>query len=292
MQRAGSAPDTPPTIGGYRLEGLIGSGSVGEVHRAIAIATGAAVALKLVPLGDGERQQRFVAETGAVQRLQHPDIVRLFDAGVAGNRGWIAMDLLGGCNLERYTRAARLLPEPVVLELVARIARALGYAHSQGIVHRDVKPANVIVDWAADRLTLTDFGVAHIADGERTRTGIVLGTPAYMAPEQLSGAPASAAGDLYALGVLLFELLSGRRPHEASTMGELLRRVATEAAPDLRELRPDLPPALAAEVAALLAKSPVERGGNVAALANRLHALRQSLSAPTPGGAGGPKSRA
>ena len=298
MQRAAgpgaSAPTTAagPVPAGYRLEGLIGAGAVGEVHRATALATGAAVALKIVPLGDAARggtpPQRFVAEVGAAQRLQHPDIVRLLDAGTTGPRGWIAMELLAGCNLERYTRPARLLPEPVVLDLVIRVAQALAHAHSQGVVHRDVKPANVIVDWAAGRVTLTDFGVAHLADGERTRTGIVLGTPAYMAPEQLAGASASAAGDLYALGVLLFELLCGRRPHEATTMGELLRRVASEAAPDLRLLRPDLPAALAAEVATLLAKAPAARGSSAPALAGRLQALR----AAWPPAGGGPKSRA
>jgi eukaryotic-like serine/threonine-protein kinase len=190
------------------------------------------------------------------------------------------MELLGGCDLERYTRPARLLPEPVVLRLAERMARALGYAHSRGVVHRDVKPANVIVDWSSHRVTLTDFGIARAAGAESTRTGLVLGSPVYMSPEQLAGAPADARGDLYALGVMLFQLLSGRLPHESHSLGDLLRQVAHETAPDLRQIRPELPAALAALVASLLAKAPGARARNAELVANTLAAL--AAPAPTP----------
>jgi serine/threonine-protein kinase len=146
----------------------------------------------------------------------------------------------------------------------------------------------VIVDWASDRLTLTDFGVAHLADGERTATGVVLGSPGYMAPEQLAGAPAAPSGDLYALGVLLFELLAGRRPHDAPSMGELLRRVATEAAPALTQFRPGLPPAFDRLVAALLAKSSAGRPTDAGEVGSTLAAIAERL---LPQG-DGPKSRA
>ncbi len=283
-----------PVVGGYRLAELIGRGSIGDVHLAVEPITGHQVALKLLrPHTDAngeERAQsrrRFLAEAETARRLSHPDIVRVLASGDDAGTAWMAMELLGGCDLERYTRPARLLPEPVALRLVERLARALAYAHGRGVVHRDVKPANVIVDWAAGRVTLTDFGLARAAGAESTRTGIVLGTPVYMAPEQLAGAPADARGDLYALGVMLFQLLAGRLPHESHSLGDLLRQVAHDVAPDLGQLRPDLPPALARLVAGLLAKPPGARAHDAAAVADALAMLGAAL----PASPRGPMSR-
>ena len=285
-----------PAISGYRLLGLIGRGAIGEVHLAIDPTSSARVALKTMRLAGhaediGEARRSFLAEAGAARGLVHPGIVHVLAAGESVGLAWIAMELLAGCDLVRYTRAARLLPEPVALRVAERVALALVYAHGRGVVHRDIKPANVMVDWAADRVTLTDFGIARLADAERTRTGVVLGTPAYMAPEQLAGAAADASGDLYALGVMLFELLTGRRPHEGASMGELLRKVASEPAPDLRSLRPELPPAWAELLAKVLAKRPSERPADAAALAEALKGLREGAEAGAAGVAKGPKSR-
>ncbi|MDE2397564.1 MAG: serine/threonine protein kinase [Burkholderiales bacterium] len=286
--------DSAPVVAGYRLEGLIGSGSHGEVYCAIDPRTGGRVALKLLhAVTEGgaaaeDRYRSFEAEAASARRLVHPDIVRVHAAGESDGKPWIAMELLPGCDLVRYTRPARLLPEAVVLRLAARVADALAHAHELGVIHRDVKPANVMVDWASDRVTLTDFGIARLADGERTRTGVVLGTPAYMAPEQLAGAPADASGDLYALGVMLFQLLAGRLPHEGDTMGALLHRIATEPAPDLATLRPGLDTDIAALVAALLAKSAARRPPGAAAVAARLRELEARLEA----GGGGRTRRA
>ena len=276
-----------PSVGPYRLLRLIGRGAVGEVHAALDARDGRQVALKLVPLGRAgdrdadERRRRFLAEAALTRRLVHPHIVAVHAAGIESDRGWIAMELLAGCDLERYTAAARLLPEPEVLRIGACVALALAHAHAHGVLHRDVKPGNVIVDWPTRRVTLTDFGAARLADAESTRTGVIVGTPDYMAPEQLAGRPCDARTDLYALGVVLYQLLSGRLPHDAPTMGELLRRVATEPAPDLRALRPELPPALAGLVAELLERDPERRPASAAAVAERLAALgAASASAP------------
>jgi serine/threonine protein kinase len=145
-------------------------------------------------------------------------------------------------------------------------------------VHRDIKPANVLVDLPAGSLRITDFGVAHLADAERTRTGLVLGSPAYLAPEQLAGGAAAPAGDLYALGVTLFQLLTGRLPFDAASMGELLRQVASAPPPPLAVLRPELPPTLARPLGALLdrllAKQPGQRPAGAEVVADALARLR------------------
>lgn len=281
---------------GCRVIRPLARGAAGVLYAALDLAHGEGRALKVMaPLPGlgaqdaGEAAQRFAREAGAAARLQHPDIVRVHAAGTEGGLSWLLMDLLGGCDLERYTRAPRLLPEPVVLRVAARIAGALGHAHAQGVVHRDLKPANVMVDWAADRVTLTDFGLARLADAEATRTGLVLGSPSYMAPELLAGQGADARSDLYALGVLLFQLLTGTLPFDAPTLGELLRQVAGTPAPDLRQRWPGAaaPPAgesaaamaaVAALVAQLLDKQPARRPADATALAAALAAAAARLA--------------
>ena len=275
-------PATKETaFGPYRLLRPIGRGSMGTVHLAVDRRDGRPVALKAMSLGsdvtDAELahlRQRFLGEVEAARRLSHPDIVNVYEAGETAGSAWLAMELLRGCDLGRYTHMSRLLPEPLVLQLTERLARALAHAHAQGVVHRDIKPGNVMLDLPTGQLKLTDFGVAGLADMSRTRTGIVLGTPFYMAPEQLAGAGADARSDLYALGVLLFQLLTGRLPHEQSSLGELLRAVASEPAPDVRTLRPALAPDLAELVARTLHKQPAGRPADALALAQALSALQ------------------
>jgi serine/threonine-protein kinase len=266
-------------VAGYRLLRELGRGAHGVVWLAAPADGSLPVALKLSTLpggGDADAlaaRAAFLDSAASARQLRHAGIVALLQAGVEGDTGWLAMEAVPGTDLGRYTVPSRLLPEPLVLRVAERIAEALAYAHMHGVVHRDLKPANVLVHWPSDSIKLADFGLARSGDAARTATGLVLGTPAYMAPEQLAGNLPTPRTDLYALGALLFQLLLGRLPHEAASMGELLRRVAREPAPALRSLRPELPAALESLVAELLHKSPARRPADAQALAARLRTL-------------------
>ncbi len=200
------------------------------------------------------------------------------------------MELVAGTDLSRYTRPSHLLPERLVARLGARVALALNHAHRQGVVHRDVKPANILVDWPNDIVKLADFGIARWAGEPRTRSGQALGSPDYMAPEQLAGSEVGPAADIYSLGVTLFELLCGRRPHATQSLGALLRAVAHEAPPHLRSLRPDLPELLCQTVMSALAKVPAQRPADAAVVGGRAGAVESRAArdarvrSPTPGG--------
>jgi eukaryotic-like serine/threonine-protein kinase len=290
-----------PLQEGQRFAGCIvarrlGRGAGSVVYAAFDDRTETWCALKLLlpaagadPALAAEARVRLLREQATASRLQHPGIVRLRDCGESGGLAWLTMELLPGTDLTRYTQPARRLPVQVVARLGARIADALAHAHAAGIVHRDLKPANVMVDWSSDRVVITDFGLARGSDAEGTRTGLVLGSPGYMAPELLAGQAPDARSDLYALGVLLFQLLASRLPFEATGLGALLRQVAQTPPPDLTELMPPphdpLLPDLAGLVARLLAKAPDQRPVDAGNVALALHQLG-SLSTP------GPKSRA
>jgi eukaryotic-like serine/threonine-protein kinase len=281
------ADDAPAAIGGrYRLRALLGRGAVAAVYLADDCRTGTVVALKLMPLAADwspqvrdEWRERIAREVTAASRLRHPDIVAMFDAGIDPGQAWLALEYVGGVDLSRYTQPQRLLPEPLVLRLGARIARALAHAHRRGIVHRDLKPGNVLVNLPQGVLKLADFGIARLHDAAATRTGMTLGTPAYMAPELLHGEAATPAADTYALGVLLYELLSGRRPREAATLGELLRAVAQDDPVDLGALRPDLPGGVADAVHDALRRVPGARPADLDAYARELDRLAQAWTA-------------
>jgi serine/threonine protein kinase len=285
-QAAIQAGDDDPALvaGRYQLHGRLGRGAGAAVHSATDLKTGASVAIKLLALPPGlpaaERQEwlnRLQKEAELARRLEHPHIVAVLATGLSADRAWLVMEKVNGLDLSRYTPRTRLLPEPLVLEIGAKVASALAHAHSLGIVHRDLKPANVLVNLGQGQVKLADFGVAKSPDPSQTQTGVTLGTPAYMAPELLIGEEASPASDAYALGVMLFELLTGRRPHEADTMGELLQAVARAAPARLDMLRPDLPRAAITAVEQLLAREPAARPADLGAWARQVAALAQLM---------------
>ena len=280
--------DVPPaTLGRYRIDSEIGRGSMGAVYLGRDPQIGRPVAIKTLALGRefaadklGEARERFFREAEMAGRLQHPDIVTIFDAGEAGDLAWIAMEYVRGEDLQRYTVPGQLLPVSQVLEIGARVAEALAYAHSQGVVHRDIKPANVMVDLEGGQVRVMDFGVARMDDATRTRTGVVLGTPSFMAPEQMAGRRTDGRGDLYSLGVSLYQLLTGSLPHESASMGELMRQIINEPAPDVRRRRPELPDALADVVALALEKRPEVRYADGTQMAQDLRAVAAAMLAP------------
>lgn len=262
-------------FGPYVAQAIIGHGASGPVYLAQNGAQQLAIkALVLDPAlpatEQADQRQRFLRQAEVLRTLSHDDIIAVVDSGERNGEPWIAMELAPGADLSRYTRKQRLLPEALVLRIAARIARALAHAHEHGVVHRDLKPANVRIDLATDRLKLVDFGVARLQDAAVTRTGVTLGTPAYMAPEQLTGEPADARTDTYALGVMLYEMLSGRLPFPATTLGELLRAVASGDPAPLRHWRPELPEGLETLVARLLQRAPGSRPQNLPSLAAEL----------------------
>jgi len=278
-------------LGKYVLDKQLGQGAMGAVYLAHDPATGQHVAIKTMALareftGDDlvDARNRFLREADMAGRLQHPDIVQILDAGETEGLAWIAMELIDGTDLGQHTQSARLLPLPVVLRAIARVADALSYAHTRGVTHRDIKPENIMLDLPREGVKVMDFGVARLADASRTRTGVVLGTPTYMSPEQLSGQHVDGRTDLYSLGVTLFQLLTGRLPCEADSLGALMRAIARETPPNVCELRPELPPALGDVVALALQKHPATRYSSGEQMAEDLRAVLKMLpDAGSPG---------
>ena len=276
-----------PMLGRYQIEKELGKGAMGVVYQGRDPKIGRVVAIKTLALSaefEGveleEARQRFFREAETAGRLQHPDIVTIFDAGEEHDLAYIAMEFLRGRDLVEHTRAGQLLPLATVLAIGERVARALDYAHQHQVVHRDIKPANIMFDAASDSVKVTDFGIARITDASRTKTGMVFGTPSFMSPEQLAGQPVTGRSDLYSLGVTLFQLLTGQLPLRAESLAALMYQIASEPAPDVRSLRPELPAELAAVLQQALAKQPQARFASGSAMAQALRAVASGVSPP------------
>jgi serine/threonine-protein kinase len=250
-----------PTLGRYQLEKELGKGAMGVVYLGKDPKINRTVAIKTMALsqefeGDDlvEARERFFREAETAGRLQHTNIVTIFDAGEEHNLAYIAMEFLRGKDLLEFTKPNHLLPIPLVVSICARVADALAYAHSLGVVHRDIKPANIMYERQGDVVKVTDFGIARVTDSSKTKTGMVLGTPSFMSAEQISGKRVDGRSDLYSLGVMLFQLLTGHLPFRGDSMAELMYKIANEPAPDVRSIRPEVPAALAQVVARALIK--------------------------------------
>jgi len=194
------------------------------------------VAIKTLALAqefDGDEleevEKRFFREAETAGRLSHPNIVTIYDAGEEQDLAYIAMEFLTGHDLTRYCKPDKLLPLPAVFHIVIKAAEALDYAHNQNVVHRDIKPGNIIFESKSGDVKITDFGIARITDSSKTRTGTVLGTPAYMSPEQLAGERIDGRSDIFSLGVMFYQLVSGQLPFQAESMASLMFKITNEA---------------------------------------------------------------
>jgi serine/threonine protein kinase len=254
------------TIAGrYRLDEMLGRGGMSEVWAATDTELGRRVALKL--LAPDADTARFEREARAVASLGHPNITQLYDYGQEDGRPYMVLEYLSGGTLEERLRDGRPLPDHETEQIAAELASGLAHAHSRDVIHRDLKPANVLFD-EEGRAKLADFGIARMAAGEGTLTeaGTVLGTAAYISPEQAAGAPASAASDVYSFGVMLFRMLTGRLPFEASNPMDLVALHRDAEPPPVTQFRADAPPLLESAATAALAKDPADRPHDGAAL--------------------------
>jgi serine/threonine-protein kinase len=280
-----------PMLGRYQVEKELGKGAMGVVYLGKDPKIGRVVAIKTMALsqefeGDEliEVKERFFREAETAGRLTHPNIVTIYDAGEEHDLAYIAMEFLKGRDLAPYTKKDTLLPVPQVMSIVARVAEALGYAHQQNVVHRDIKPANIMYEPESDTPKVTDFGIARVTDSSKTKTGMVLGTPSYMSPEQLAGKKVEGRSDLFSLGVMLYQMLSGTLPFTGESMAQLMFKIANEPHADIRTVNPNLPTCVAAVINKALAKDPEQRyqTGEQMAKAIRLCLGTMTAAKPAP----------
>ena len=264
----------PQQLGRYVIERLLGRGAMGAVYLARDPRINRPVALKVIPIENEfedeeleEARLRFFREAESAGRLTHPNIITVFDCGEDKHLAYIAMEYLEGISLTEFTDPKKLLAPSKALELCAQTAEALDYAHNQGLIHRDIKPANLLYSRRQDLLKISDFGLARVTDNNRTKTGIVLGTPTYMSPEQLNAESLSGPSDLFSLGVTLYELLVGEVPFKASNITVLMSKITTEDPSPVSNRRPGVPPSVDTVLFKALAKRPEDRFGNGAEMA-------------------------
>jgi serine/threonine-protein kinase len=276
---------TPGMLGRYRVLKELGRGAMGLVYlgkdptiqRFVAIKT-----MRLDQIDSDDKLQdiktRFFLEAESTGRLSHPNIVTIYDAGEEHDLGYIAMELIEGTPLKQWARTPNLMSVNEVLLTVATVADALDYAHQQGVVHRDIKPANIML--TKDRLVkVMDFGIAKMASSSKTQTNIVLGTPAYMSPEQIAGKKVDGRSDIFSLGVVLFELLTGQLPFTADNVSAVLFSIAHHPHPAIQTVRPDLPPMVQEIVDRALQKDLPHRYRRAEEFASELRACLLSLAA-------------
>lgn len=269
------------TLGTFEVMREISRGAMGVVYLGRDPISGRNVAIKTMTLANEfnaaaleDAKSRFLREARILTWLDHPDIVTIYDVGEEHGLAYIAMEFLNGKELTEYTSLDNLLPLEKTLEIVARAADALGYAHEQNIVHRDIKPGNIMYDATSNSVKMTDFGISRLANLSETRAGLVLGSPLYMSPEQVMGKQVDGLSDLFSLGTTLYQLASGRLPFEGNSEFDVMYRVAKEPHTDILSVKPGLPPCICTIINRALAKDIQERyqsGYEMAA------ALRQCL---------------
>jgi predicted Ser/Thr protein kinase len=284
-------PLTPTKLGRYEIVDEIGKGAMGVVYLARDPLLGRLVALETFRIGysvkDQEMEQfrvRFMREAQSAGILTHPNIVTIHDVVEDGGDGlaFIAMEYVRGTNLKLLLQADQTLSPQFVLDILAQVADALDYAHANRVVHRDIKPANILIT-AENRVKITDFGIARLDSSNLTQEGQLLGTPNYMAPEQIQGKEVDHRADLFALGVVLYEMLTRRKPFQGENLTVVSHRIVYDAFTPPRQYVEDLPPELERVLARALEKAPAKRYQKARELADDLRqavAAIESLQAP------------
>ena len=285
MNKSNRLPQ-PRKLGRYEIVAEIGQGAMGTVYKALDPLLERTVALKTisVPAGDpkmNEYEARFYQEAKAAGSLNHPHIVTVYDVGKSGNVPFLAMEYLEGRELNDIMRACRPLPPAHAVEIAAQVADALAYAHDRGVVHRDIKPANIMV--VRDGLVkITDFGIARMRSSERAADTHVAGSPRYMSPEQVLRKRAEQASDIFSLGVVLYEMLTGAPPFSGADLNTIMSQIVNREPPPVSSVSGAVPAALDSIVAKALAKNPEARHLNARELAAELRAYRHAMhTAPT-----------
>lgn len=264
----------------YEIVSELGQGGMAVVYKALDPTLHRHVAIKLLreeQCTSTAFRQRFVQEARTMGNLSHPNIVKIYDVGEWNNRPYIAMELLEGHFLEKKTNAGERLAADVVIEIGRQLALALICVHASNTVHRDIKPANIAL-LPGNQIKLSDFGIAHVEKeglSPLTQTGEMLGTPHYMSPEQILGKPADARSDLYAVGVILYELVAGRRPFETTNLANLVYQISHENHTPLPRMAQAFPKALIAIIDRLLSKKPEQRFQNATELLAALDEVKQ-----------------
>ncbi len=255
-----------PVLGRYEIERELGRGAMGTVYLGRDPRIGRTVAIKTMALTEEfeseqleEVRRRFFQEAETAGRLNHPNIVTIYDVGEEHDLAYIAMDYITGNSLDQYIRKEELLSIVQVFTLGMHVAEALGYAHEQKVVHRDVKPGNIIFNGDTGQLKVTDFGIACLTDNSKTRTGTVLGSPFYMSPEQIAGKKVDGRSDLFSLGVTLYQLFTGHLPFEGDSLTSLMYQITHEKPKSIRKLRPELPTCATRLINKALEKDPAKR---------------------------------
>jgi serine/threonine protein kinase/HAMP domain-containing protein len=271
-------------VGRYEIKELIGEGAMAQVFKAYDPQIGRTLACKILKKErslDEEYVMRFLREAKAAGSFVHPNIVTVYDVGRYEDRPYIIIELVDGTPLDEVLRDSGKLPMTQALSIGVQLAKALDYAHAEGVVHRDIKPSNILLLPDGHTIKIADFGIAHIDEPDATRhtqAGTVLGTPQYMSPEQVMGTRVDGRSDLFSVGVILYQLFAGRRPFNADTMATLLYQITREEPPPLGEVAPDVPAGLQHIVGKLLSKQPERRFQTGNELAQALERELRSLT--------------
>jgi len=266
---------TKPTLGRYEIIKELGQGAMGTVYLGMDPKINREVAIKTLKYADvdanklAEVKTRFFLEAEAAGKLSHTKIVTIFDVGEEHDMAYMAMEFLKGKDLSEYCSKNKLLRPKQALKVVLSVAEALNYAHRNGVVHRDIKPDNIIL-LENNRVKVADFGIARVMSASKTQTGVILGTPNYMSPEQVAGAKVDGRSDLFSLGVVLYELLTGEKPFKGDNLTNLMYAISNVSYQPLSEIRPKLPSCLGSIIAKSLTKSVKRRYKSAAEMGKQI----------------------